>query len=480
MIKTSHTYRLAVAVSLCVAGLLVALAVTDLGAEFSGSQRAHAAIQSCGALVLCLAALFVFGRLYAVAHTRAAGLVAAPQRLADVLLAPALGLLAATTVLFSAIPAIVSTSPGAFAIWAQSLGAIAGVGVAAAAAWAPSACVIRRRFCALETVGMIAGALAIVALAALAASQFLPTPELQRSTLQADWLPTQIILIALIATAFVGFARRAVHDGDRLMTGLALSAPLAAGAVIASAVGPTLGAGWLVIEELFLLGAYGAILAGAWTESAAYWGRFVELAGAEERRRIARDLHDGLAQDLAYVAMQTRAVVERNPDAAGLRQLLRASEHALNESRRTIGTLTYSPGEPLSRVLDSCVREVAGRAGVVLSVDVDDEIKPSIEVREAVLRIAREATWNAVRHGRATRVVVTVERGAGVHLTVSDNGIGFDAETARLDGRGFGMASMEERARTVGGTLSVRSRSGAGTEVSAALPCDRPQLAVAG
>jgi signal transduction histidine kinase len=312
--------------------------------------------------------------------------------------------------------------------------------------------------------------------AALAASQLVPTPAYLPSTLQTDWLPTEILLIVLIAAAFVGFARRAERDGDRLMAGFAIASPLGAGAVIAYAVGPGLDAVWLVAEELFLLGAYAAILAAAWAESAEYWARFVELASAEERRRLARDIHDGLAQDLLYIAVQARELAERHPDAINLRGLLYASERALEESRGAIGTLTYPPGEPLARVLRSCVREVADRSGVVASVHVDGAVEPSVDVREAVLRIAREATSNAARHGRASHVTVTLEGSDALRLTITDDGIGFDAEAARRDGRGFGLESMQERARSVGGTLSIWSGPGEGTEISATLPADRAQL----
>jgi signal transduction histidine kinase len=158
---------------------------------------------------------------------------------------------------------------------------------------------------------------------------------------------------------------------------------------------------------------------------------------------------------------------------------MHVSERALDESRGAIGALACAPGESLARVLASSVREVASRSGAVASVHVDDEVEPSVEVREAVLRVAREATSNAARHGRATRVVVTLEGGEALRLTVSDNGVGFDAQGARLAGCGFGLESMQERARAVGGTLSVRSRRGEGTEITATLPCDRPRLVLA-
>ena len=110
---------------------------------------------------------------------------------------------------------------------------------------------------------------------------------------------------------------------------------------------------------------------------------------------------------------------------------------------------------------------------------VDGEPEPSAAVREAVLRIAREATCNAARHGRASHVLVTLQAGDPLRLTVTDDGIGFDAEAALRDGHGFGLESMRERARTVGGTLSIWSGPGEGTEISATLPRDRAQLAFA-
>ena len=193
-------------------------------------------------------------------------------------------------------------------------------------------------------------------------------------------------------------------------------------------------------------------------------------ASEHERRRLARDLHDGLAQDLLYIVVQARGLVERHPNAESPRGLLYASERALDESRGAIGTLTCPPDAPLARVLGSSVREIAHRAGAKASVRVDGKLEPSARVREAVLRIAREATCNAARHGRASHVLVTLHAGDPVRLTVTDDGVGFDAEAALRDGRGFGLESMRERAHTVGGTLSIGSRPGQGTEINAILP----------
>src|SRR5262249_23494676 len=151
------------------------------------------------------------------------------------------------------IPAIIANSPGAFAIWGQTLGQIAGMGAGAVAAWIPTRCTVRRRVSALQAAGMIAAGFLLVAAAAVAAGQLLHTPDYRPSTMQSSWVPTEAILLILIAVAFVGFARRADRDGDLLMRAFAVAAPLGAGAVIAYAIGPALGPGWVIAEELFLL-----------------------------------------------------------------------------------------------------------------------------------------------------------------------------------------------------------------------------------
>ncbi|MFL5838231.1 MAG: hypothetical protein ACJ76K_16835, partial [Solirubrobacteraceae bacterium] len=105
MAKLGRTYQLAGIAALAVAALLAALALSDFGPTVAAGQRVHVAIQTCGALVLCFAAFLVFERFHTDARSHAARLAAPPPRLAYVILAPALGVLALTTLLFSAIPA---------------------------------------------------------------------------------------------------------------------------------------------------------------------------------------------------------------------------------------------------------------------------------------------------------------------------------------------------------------------------------------
>ena len=95
-----------------------------------------------------------------------------------------------------------------------------------------------------------------------------------------------------------------------------------------------------------------------------------------------------------------------------------------------------------------------------------------LATREALVRISREAVANAVRHGSAGQVRLTLSRADDLRLTVSDDGCGFDpGARARTPAAGFGLVSMRERAEALGGTLAVVSAPGAGTTIDVVVPC---------
>ena len=151
-----------------------------------------------------------------------------------------------------------------------------------------------------------------------------------------------------------------------------------------------------------------------------------------------------------------------------------AAERELDESRRVIATLTRPLDEPLDVVLSEAVKGVADRVGATVALALDTGVHVEPDVREALVRIAREAVTNAARHGDAGLVRVELENGNGngVKLRIVDDGRGFDTSAAakqRTRG-GFGLVSMSERARAVGAVLHVESERGAGTSVEVELP----------
>jgi len=202
---------------------------------------------------------------------------------------------------------------------------------------------------------------------------------------------------------------------------------------------------------------------------------------AEERRRVARELHDTVLQEFTGVALQLEAIsqsLDETPPSPKPR-LLRVLEQidtALRDSRRAIWGLR-TPGDGASEVLDALAHLVQG-LGASTGFPIDLEIigSPCVlpdRLAAELLRIAQEAVFNAVRHAQANRVSVHVSFGAAcLELRISDDGQGLPAAAHQSSaGEGhFGLAGIAERVRALGGTLRIRSGAGAGTELLVGVP----------
>jgi signal transduction histidine kinase len=474
-----RTLTWAVGVPLAIVALaLGASAVFGQEVRVHPEEGTHVAIQTSGVVVLCLAAILVFVRYHlgVAAGPRISSRDGGPQRVADLALAPTLGFLALCTLAFSTIPLMIVEAPGPLVAWAQTIGSLAGVAIAALAASISTERWTRSRLTPVGAAVVIAFAMLATLVLAVGADALLPTPRYHVPGALVIWLPAQIATVLGLAVAFAGFARRAARTGDRLMQGLAIGAALGAGAIVVYSLGGRLGPDWALIEELLLLGAYIAVFAGAWRETSAHYGRLVDAVVRDERRRIARDLHDGISQELVYITQQARGLAERNPEQAGLHRLAYVSERALAESRGAIGTLMGPLDEPLAPALERVVREVAERSDATALVHARIEAEPPPKVREAVLWIAREATLNAVRHGGASVVAVDLAVDGRVTLHITDDGTGFDAHEGASTEAGFGLVSMRERAAAFGGTVVVESEPGAGADVTVALALGRARV----
>jgi signal transduction histidine kinase len=205
-----------------------------------------------------------------------------------------------------------------------------------------------------------------------------------------------------------------------------------------------------------------------------------DLAAAEERLRIAHEMHDGLAQVLAYVNTKAQAVREflRNGRLDGaaeqLDQLAGAARDVYGDVREAILGLRASskPSRKLVETLRDYVENWQDRTGIRadLAVPGELEVPPGIEVH--LLRVVQEALGNVRKHAQAEHAAVRIERAGGeVVVTVSDDGVGFDPEAPR---RGefprFGLTTMRERAESAGGTMRLESRPGGGTQVVVRFP----------
>lgn len=199
--------------------------------------------------------------------------------------------------------------------------------------------------------------------------------------------------------------------------------------------------------------------------SAGYARRICDRRLADERRRVARDLHDGIAQDLAFLVQQSDALATRPGAPAVAADMAIAAHRALAGARAAIGTLRQAADEPLADAVARAADDAGARWGATVHADVDEDLELSAPTREALLGIVSEATHNAARHGHPQAVHVELRAEPALRLCVRDDGVGFDPATD--DGRPghHGITGMRERAAAVGGALEIRSGAGAGTEV---------------
>ncbi|SKC59684.1 Signal transduction histidine kinase [Krasilnikoviella flava] len=210
-----------------------------------------------------------------------------------------------------------------------------------------------------------------------------------------------------------------------------------------------------------------------------------ERAVTDERARLARDIHDTLAQSLSAIELLLRAA----DDAVGtdderaralVGQARGAARDGLAEARRVVQDLT--PPDLDRTTLVAALRRVAGRQPLDVSVHTAGDVRPlPVPVETALLRIAQSALANVVQHAdaRRARLTVTYEQDT-VTLDVVDDGRGFDPAAAsggasgRPDGRGFGLPAVRSRAQELGGTVALETSPGGGTALAVTLPVGAP------
>jgi signal transduction histidine kinase/ligand-binding sensor domain-containing protein len=208
--------------------------------------------------------------------------------------------------------------------------------------------------------------------------------------------------------------------------------------------------------------------------------RFAAVIG--ERTRIARELHDTLAQGVAGIRLQVETglgTLAQDPEAARAHFHLAGAmaRSSLAEVRRSIWVLraqTSKGNDGLVATLSEGLRQLTAGTSIAAAVDIAGEAKvlpPALE--HNLLRILHELVLNAVRHSGATRLSVAVRfEGDAVRVRVEDDGRGFDAEghLARTQAEHFGLLGVVERAQALGGALAIHSRPGQGTRVDCRLP----------
>ena len=220
-------------------------------------------------------------------------------------------------------------------------------------------------------------------------------------------------------------------------------------------------------------------------EHAQLYARARELGMAEERNRLAREVHDTLAQGLTAISLQLEAAERLLPSSSEATRLVgearSLARRSLAEARRAVWGLAPSPldGRSLAEALADEVAGFGRRTGLETAFAARGEV-PTLpgELAAAILRVVQEALHNVEKHAQARRVRVELEHrvaGERGHLSflVADDGAGFDPAHPRPDGGGgFGLTSMQERMRLVGGRLEVESAPGWGARVRGQIALD--------
>ena len=240
--------------------------------------------------------------------------------------------------------------------------------------------------------------------------------------------------------------------------------------------------GWrsLSPEDLQLLYTVGDLLSIA-VERARLFARSARLGAVEERNRLAREIHDTLAQSLTATTLQLEsadALLDAGSSPEKAREpLLRAlslTQSNLEEARRSVLDLRAAPleGRSLSRALRVLVERWEAETGTAAryrAINGGRPLPPRVEV--ALYRICQEALTNVARHAEAGRADVQLVATPGqIRLVVEDDGRGFDVSNMPEDRHG--LVGMNERAKMLGGRLEIRSNPGAGTQIEATVPLE--------
>jgi signal transduction histidine kinase len=446
--------RLAVGCALGSAGATTAIALI---ARLDFAYRApglHVALETTAAITASAAAFLILGRFWRSGF------------LDELILAAGLSLLALSNLVFAALPAVFDLRTDRATVWATLFtGALAALFICVAALLPQ-----RRLGSGKRWPLVVFGATFVFAAAGTVPMEVSPSllPHDITGSLPAGVShPTveafQLTLALLYILAAFGFARRSRLTADELSGWLAIACILAGASRVNYYFHPSIHSNWVYTGDVFRLGFYLALLIGAAREIASYWTSVVAAASFEERRRLARDVHDGLAQEIAFIARNVRLLREQGAEPELVERIMRGVARAQEESRRVVGALRSNVDEPLEQALAEAALDAARRYGAALDMELASGIALSPREREAVVRIASEAVANAAQHSGAETLRLYLERlDAGIRLEVTDDGEGFDEEEPK---RGFGLVTMKDRAEALGGKLRVDTRRGSGTKV---------------
>jgi signal transduction histidine kinase len=433
----------------------IVVAVGVMGAALAAAPVGSLRVVAPGALIACEAAITLMALV-------AAGLwllnFGEERRVRSWLVAVGLTVMAVSTFVLKVVPALSQSSraPDALAV-ALATTLVGAMSFAAAGFVPPQTEFAGPRRPLVLLVGMlVAGAMLGLGLRALGVSH----------GGAASSMPVVVVRIAVGASglAWAVAGLRFLSHGRRVEDGLlGIAGLLLALTALPRLRTPSLSVG--SITPAFPLGFAALVLLGlaaviAWTRA---HQRLRQDIVAAERRRIAGDLHDGLAQDLAFIVAYAERLAQ---DHGEEHPVVVAARRALEVSRGVLVDLAASEARDTATAVRTVADELASRFEVEVDVAADPRgPEPGAAERRQIVRIVREAIANAARHGAAHRVTVELTPSEGTMLRISDDGRGM-AATSATTGTALGMAAMRDRASALGGALVAGPADGGGTAIA--------------
>jgi signal transduction histidine kinase len=417
-------------------------------------------IEAAGAVVLTLIGGVLLGRISRDRSRR------------HLLLATAFLAMAVVNLFASvATPVVDSLSMSQFATWTTAGGGALAALLLVGAAVLPERAVRRgevARTLAAAGAGLIVTALSAALLGDSLPDAFetLPTSadELRPGSEHALLLAFELLTAAGCGAAAARLAVLADTEGDELWRWMSVGLALLAVAFVNYALVPSQFTELLYSGDLFFLLAIGVLLWGAIIEITSTEAALVRWAVSSERTRVADELRAGIAQELAFMASQTKAIERRPQDGSPIDELAASVERALEESRGAIASLVRPVDEPLATSVADAARDAAAGVGVRVELDLDPHAQVDRDVRDMLVRLTREAVLVAARDRGARTLSVQLLGGRHVTLRLVDDGVRTDRAAS------LAVQAQRERAEALGATFTTVPAAGTGTIVEVVLP----------
>ncbi len=374
----------------------------------------------------------------------------------DFLLCGGFFLAAASTMAFSIAPVFEGGTVGTTEAWAGVASKLLATCLIAAAPFSRGRILARERALRWSILALVCLTAAIWLLMRSLATGL---PELLHGDQPLLLIVTLALQALLSLVALIGFGLRYRNYGDDLYRWLGLAASLALFAELHYVFTPAVSSAFVSQGDFLRLFSYAVLMAGVWRAI-----RFAEFgrAVAEERARVAREIHDGLAQYLFTISTHASMLEAGNAPDGSVRQIKNAAALAQQEARFAILALSSASGNaPFDAALRRYVDVLTADGELDVELEVDPELSLAPDEQIEVFRIVQEGLANVRKHAGAGRAWVLIgQRGAERIVVVRDDGAGFEDGT---DPAGQGLKNLRDRAAAIGGVFSLRSTPGQGT-----------------